>query len=102
MPLSPIAPIFGSSASIFYYGIVRYLYNRSYTIVIMSQIILDAKFTRPALVQDILFSRKKSVLISSANLVECDICGKGIEDGFSITAKPISNETVFFCDFHYN
>ncbi len=102
MPLSPIAPIFGSSASIFYYGIVRYLYNRSYTIVIMSQIILDAKFTRPALVQDILFSRKKSVLISSANLVKCDVCGKGIEDGFSITAKPISNETVFFCDFHYN
>jgi hypothetical protein len=68
----------------------------------MSQIILDAKFTRPALVQDILFSRKKSVLISSVNLVECDICGKGIEDGFSITAKSISNETVFFCDFHYN
>ncbi len=68
----------------------------------MSQIILDAKFTRPALVQDILFSGKKSVLISSVNLVECDICGKGIEDGFSITAKSISNETVFFCDFHYN
>ncbi len=68
----------------------------------MSQIILDAKFARPALVQDILFSRKKSVLISSVNLVECDICGKGIEDGFSITAKSISNETVFFCDFHYN
>lgn len=68
----------------------------------MSQIILDAKFTRPALVQDILFSRKKLALISSANFVECDICGKGIENGFSITAKSISNETVFFCDFHYN
>ena len=89
------------SASISYYGIVRYLYNRSGHNVIMNQIIASTKFRRSALIQDISFSRKRPLIISSTNLAKCAICDKGIEDGFSVTAKSLPKRTAFFCDVHY-
>jgi len=67
----------------------------------MSQIAVQ-KVTKPALIQDYLLSRKKPIMSSSANFVACNICGNGIEDGFSVTAKSFPKGTVFFCDVHHS
>lgn len=39
---------------------------------------------------------------SSVSKVECYVCGKGLEDGHSISAKTLPHGTVLFCDVHYN
>ena len=39
---------------------------------------------------------------SSVSKVECYVCGKGLADGHSISAKTISNGIVLFCDVHYS
>ena len=39
---------------------------------------------------------------SSVSNVECYICGKGLADGHSITAKTLSGTIVLFCDVHYS
>jgi len=39
---------------------------------------------------------------SSVSKVECHICGKGLTDGYSITAKTLSNTIVLFCNVHYS
>jgi len=39
---------------------------------------------------------------SSVSKVECYVCGKGLVDGHSITAKTLSNGIVLFCDVHYS
>jgi len=67
----------------------------------MSQIAVH-KVVKPALIQDYLFSKKKLVVSSSANFVVCNVCGKGIEDGFSVTAKLFPKGIVFFCDVHHS
>jgi len=54
------------------------------------------------LIQDIDFSSKKFTMNSSANMAKCDVCGKGLEDGFSVTARSVMNETMFFCEVHLN
>jgi len=38
---------------------------------------------------------------SSASIVECYICGNGLEDGYRITAKTLTNGVALFCDTHY-
>ena len=38
---------------------------------------------------------------SSVSNVECYVCGKGLFDGHSITAKTLPNGVVLFCDVHY-
>ncbi|MBS1268582.1 MAG: hypothetical protein MAG458_01313 [Nitrosopumilus sp.] len=43
-----------------------------------------------------IFERKTTV-----SKVECNICGKGLDDGHSISAKTLSYGTVLFCDVHY-
>jgi len=45
---------------------------------------------------------KKPQIVSSVSKVECYVCGKGLEDGHSITAKTLSNGIVLFCDVHYS
>jgi len=67
----------------------------------MSQITVH-KVAKSALIHDYLLSRKKSIMSSSANFVACNICGNGIEDGFSVTAKSFPNGIVFFCDVHHS
>ena len=47
-----------------------------------------------------LFSPTKN-LLSSASLVECYVCGKGLQDGHSITAKTLPSGIVLFCNVHY-
>ena len=44
---------------------------------------------------------KSQTISSSVSKVECHICGKGLEDGHSITAKTLPNGIVLFCDVHY-
>jgi hypothetical protein len=38
---------------------------------------------------------------SSVSKVECYVCGKGLSEGHSISAKTLSNGIVLFCDVHY-
>ena len=44
---------------------------------------------------------KSQTVLTSVSNVECYICGKGLEDGHSITAKTLPNGIVLFCDVHY-
>ena len=48
---------------------------------------------------DIEYSPKYHV--SSVSKVECYVCGKGIQEGHSITAKTLPTGVVLFCDIHY-
>jgi len=40
-------------------------------------------------------------LFTSTNLVTCNVCGKGITEGHSITAKTLPSGIVLFCNTHY-
>ena len=55
-----------------------------------------------AIMQDIQVLRKSQNLQSSVSAVECYVCGKGLQDGHSITAKTLPNGIVLFCDVHYS
>ena len=44
---------------------------------------------------------KSQTPLTSVSKVECYICGKGLQDGHSITAKTLPNGIVLFCDVHY-
>jgi len=56
---------------------------------------------KSALVQDLYF-KKTSEIKSSVSEVECYICGKGLQDGYSITAKTLPTGMALFCDVHYS
>jgi len=55
-----------------------------------------------AIIQDIQILRKSQDVVSSVSKVECYVCGKGLEDGHSITAKSLPHGIVLFCDVHYS
>ena len=55
-----------------------------------------------AIIQDMQILRKSHDVVSSVSKVECYVCGKGLEDGHSITAKTLSHGIVLFCDVHYS
>ncbi|MBM2818685.1 MAG: hypothetical protein HW410_367 [Nitrosarchaeum sp.] len=55
---------------------------------------------KSTMMQDLCF-KKIPEIKSSVTEVECYICGKGLHDGMSITAKTLSNGIVLFCDTHY-
>lgn len=55
--------------------------------------------------QDMQILRKdhlSSSIQSTVSKVECYVCGKGLQDGHSITAKTLPNGIVLFCDVHYS
>ena len=54
-----------------------------------------------AIMQDMHIVKKSQSTQSSVLAVECYVCGKGLEDGFSVTAKTLRNGTAMFCDVHY-
>jgi len=56
--------------------------------------------THQAIIQDMQILR--SQLESSVSKVECYVCGKGIENGHSVTAKTLPDGIVLFCDVHYS
>jgi len=45
---------------------------------------------------------KSHTASTSVNKVECYVCGKGLQDGHSISAKTLPNGIVLFCDVHYS
>ncbi len=55
-----------------------------------------------AIIQDMQILRKSQNVVSSVSRVECYVCGKGLEDGHSITAKTLPHGIVLFCDVHYS
>ena len=55
-----------------------------------------------AIIQDMQILRKSQNVASSVSKVECYVCGKGLEDGHSITAKTLPHGIVLFCDVHYS
>jgi len=54
-----------------------------------------------AIIQDMQIRKKPQNTQSSVSKVECYVCGKGLQDGYSITAKTLENGIVLFCDIHY-
>jgi hypothetical protein len=56
---------------------------------------------KSTLMQDLYF-KKTSEVKSSVSEVECYICGKGLQDGYRITAKTLHNGIALFCDVHYS
>ena len=74
-----------------YYGIVRYLYSivdRSIGMMQNRTIMQETKI--------------ENNIQSSVSKVECYVCGKGLAEGHSISAKTLSNGIVLFCDVHYS
>ena len=74
-----------------YYGIVRYLYrivDRSVSMMQSKTIMQETKI--------------ENNIQSSVSKVECYVCGKGLTEGHSISAKTLSNGIVLFCDVHYS
>ncbi len=54
------------------------------------------------IMHDMQILRKSQNVESSVSKVECYVCGKGLEDGHSITAKTLPHGIVLFCDVHYS
>ena len=77
-----------------YYGIVRYLYSLVDRIIIMQGV------TR-GIIQNMQILKREETC-TSVSKVECYVCGKGLQDGHSITAKTLPNGIVLFCDVHYS
>ncbi len=75
-----------------YYGIVRYLYS----IVDRNKIMM--KMQGRTMLQN---TTSRHEIQSSVSIVECYVCGKGLSEGHSISAKTLSNGIVLFCDVHY-
>ncbi len=74
---------------------VRYLYS----LVDRSIVMQGANET---IMQDMQILRRSSSVQSSVSRVECYVCGKGLQDGHSITAKTLPHGIVLFCDVHYS
>jgi hypothetical protein len=53
------------------------------------------------IIQNIQILKSQSVT-TSVSKVECYVCGKGLQDGHSISAKTLPNGIVLFCDVHYS
>jgi len=56
--------------------------------------------SKSSVMQDLYFN-KKTELKTSVTEVECYVCGKGLHDGTSLTAKTLTNGIVLFCNSHY-
>ena len=79
------------------YVTVRYGTFISYLIVVSVM-----QEVRNAIMQDMQIAKKHSLVHSSVSSVECYVCGKGLQDGHSITARTLKNGIVLFCDVHYS
>jgi hypothetical protein len=73
---------------------VRYLYS------LVDRILITMQGVNQTIMQK-MHVLKSETIPSSVSKVECYICGKGLEDGHSITAKTLPNGIVLFCDVHY-
>lgn len=53
------------------------------------------------IVHDMQFLKRSERVATSARSAECYVCGRGLESGFSITAKAMPDGNALFCDLHY-
>ncbi len=51
--------------------------------------------------QDIFSTKRKIVVNTLADEARCYVCSKGLDDGFSVTAKNTTFGKLLFCDRHY-
>ena len=65
----------------------------------MSQI-LETKYPS-RIYQDLVFQRTKFAVDTLAKEARCYVCSKGMDDGYSVTAKNTAFGTMLFCDKHY-
>ena len=73
---------------------VRYLYS------LVDRIILDMQGANQSVIQDIQIFKKIPNPKSSVSIVECYVCGKGLFDGYCISAKTLPSGIALFCDVH--
>lgn len=52
--------------------------------------------------QNVFYHTRDYTKKSSVCEAECYVCGKGLADGYPVTAKPLPNGIVMFCDIHYS
>ena len=52
-----------------------------------------------SMMQDLYF-KKNSLVQTSVTEVECYICGRGLRDCCSISAKTLPNGMALFCELH--
>ena len=53
-------------------------------------------------IHDMLFHKKpERTFTTSIRSAECYVCGRGLESGFSITAKTMPEGNALFCELHY-
>ena len=76
---------------------VRYLY-----MIFDRKLVTMQGVNQGIILQDMQVLRNSQNVQSSVSKVECYVCGKGLEDGHSITAKTLPNGIVLFCDVHYS
>mgnify|MGYP000014464956 FL=1 len=57
------------------------------------------KMNNRIMMQDVKIEHK---IQSSVSKVECYVCGKGLAEGHSVSAKTLANGIVLFCDVHYS
>jgi len=57
------------------------------------------KLNTRTMMQDVNIQHK---IQSSVSKVECYVCGKGLAEGHSVSAKTLANGIVLFCDVHYS
>jgi len=74
---------------------VRYLYR----IVDRNMIVMQG--VKQTIVHNMQILKTQNVQ-TSVSKVECYVCGKGLDDGYSISAKTLPNGIVLFCDVHYS
>lgn len=53
------------------------------------------------IVHDMQFPKRSEKIFTSVRSAECYVCGRGLESGFSITAKAMPDGNALFCDLHY-
>ena len=64
--------------------------------------IVTMQGVKQAIIQDMQILKNTRDVQSSVSKVECYVCGKGLQEGHSISAKTLSNGIVLFCDVHYS
>ena len=74
---------------------VRYLYS------LVDRMILDMQGANQSVIQDMQIFKKIPDPKSSVSKVECYVCGKGLTDGYCISAKTLPSGIALFCDIHY-
>ena len=68
----------------------------------MSQVLISKqKSNEKLLFQDLYFVQKPVSVKSSVTEAVCDVCKKGLGDGFSVTAVSTDNKIRLYCDNHF-